>query len=41
MVLLLVQHCCLLPGHYSPIVKQMRGRAKPDGMVRVLALKHI
>jgi hypothetical protein len=23
-------------GHYSPIVKQLRGKAKPDGMVLVV-----
>jgi lycopene cyclase CruP len=23
-------------GHYSPIVKQMRGKAKPEGMVIVV-----
>ena len=24
-------------GHYSPIVKQMRGRAKPEGMLMVVS----
>jgi hypothetical protein len=27
--------CCPV-GHYSPIVKQLRGKAKPDGMVLVV-----